>query len=73
MSNDPVRQRLLELFDQLIEIKDQTRQIQATWKSFWEDPHTEEDVAYLGTLINQLAEQFGLNEEVQNDDPETRN
>jgi hypothetical protein len=63
MSDDPARKRLIELFDQLIEIKNQTRQIRSTWNSLWADPHTEEDVAYLGTLINQLAEQFGLNVE----------
>lgn len=76
---DPTRQRLIELLDQLIEIKNQTREIQTTWEALWEDPKSNgfvlsrfKELSYFGTLIYQLADQFGLNEEVKNDDPETR-
>ena len=52
----------------MTDIQDRVREIRATWNALWDTRATQEDLAYLGYQINQLAEQLGLNEVTSDDD-----
>ena len=66
--NDPARERLIEVLGDLAQIKDWVGQLDEAWSAVWSAQGTQEDVVYVGVMIDQLAEHFGLNHEGKSDE-----
>ena len=66
--NDPARERLIEVLGELAQIKDSVKQLVEAWSAVESEQGTPEDVAYVGYVIDQLAEHFGLNPEGKSDE-----
>jgi hypothetical protein len=66
--NDPARERLIEVLGELAHIKDSVKKLVEAWNFIWSEQGTHEDVAYVGYVINQLAEHFGLHLEGKSDE-----
>ncbi len=67
-SNDPARERLIEVLGELAQIKDSIKQLVEAWSAVESEQGTPEDVAYVGYVIDQLAEHFGLNPDGKSDE-----
>jgi hypothetical protein len=66
--NDPARERLIEVLGDLAHVKQWVGQLVEAWNAVWSEQGTPEDVAYVGFVIDQLAERFGLNHEGKTDE-----
>jgi hypothetical protein len=52
----------------LATIQHWVEQLDEAWSAVWSEQGTPEDVAYVGFVIDQLAEHFGLHDEGKSDE-----